>query len=298
MLEEAGSADALAHAIDGLYTRLAQSALRADDVVTLAELPQAKSQPGWIAHDYANRERREADAVVFARFTRDMGTILDCGAHWGYTALAIRMFGTDCPIVSIEASTVNAECLAELRRLDGNYDFVIAALGEESARRDLYCPVVNDVALTELNCINGQLFNAWHRAHVVGLLGGAIPESEVYRCQLLCETVEILRLDDLLASGRFCLPVDPVAAIKIDVDGSEPAALRGAIRTLERDRPFIMIEGGNRDAEVTELLVGLGYLYAERDGERLRRTDARSNVVNGYWLHPRHLPRYGAMGLL
>ena len=47
MLAEAGSGDALAHAIDGLYARLAQGALRADDVVTLADLPQAKSQPGW-----------------------------------------------------------------------------------------------------------------------------------------------------------------------------------------------------------------------------------------------------------
>ena len=187
----------------------------------------------------------------------------------------------------------------ELRQLDGNYDFVIAALGAEPARRDLYCPVVNGFALTGLNCIDGRLLDAWHRAHVVKLLGGAIPEAETYRCQLLREVVETLRLDDLLASpGRFRLPVNPVAAIKLDVDGSEPAALRGATRTLERDRPFIMIEEGNRNPEVAGLLVGLGYFYAERDGERLRRTDAYSNVVNGYWLHPQHLTRYVAMELL
>jgi FkbM family methyltransferase len=298
MLEEARNADALGRAVDGLCARFAQGALRPDDIVTLGELPQAMQDRRWIAHDYANKARREADAVVFARFTRDMGTILDCGAHWGYTALAIRMFGTDCPIVSIEASSTNAACLAELRQLDGNYDFVIAALGVEPARRDLYCPVVNGFALTGLNCIDGQPFNAWHRALIVSLLGGAIPEAEVYRCQLLREVVETLRLDDLLAAGRFRLPVNPVAAIKLDVDGSEPAALRGATRTLERDRPFIMIEEGNRNPEVAGLLVGLGYVYAERDGERLRRTDAFSNVVNGYWLHPHHLQRYIAMGLL
>src|SRR5262249_47688413 len=160
-------ADALARAVDGLYARLGQGALRPDDIVTLADLPQARSDRRWIAHDYAAKARREADAGVVARFTRDMGTILDCGAHWGYTALAIRMFGADCPVASIEASSTNADCLAELRRLDGNYDFVIAALGAEPARHDLYCPVVNGFAITGLNCIDGKLFNAGHRAIVV-----------------------------------------------------------------------------------------------------------------------------------
>lgn len=295
-LDEVEGAAALAHSVEELYARFVQRALRPNDIVALADVPQAKSDRRWIAHDYANKARREADAVVFARFTRDMGVILDCGAHWGYTAVAIRMFGTDCPIVSVEASSVNAECLDELRQLDGNYDFVIAALGEHPGSRDLYCPVVNGFPITGLNCIDGGQLNP---GHVVSLSGRAlIPEAEVYRCQLLHEAVESLRLDDLLASGRFQLPVNPVAAIKLDVEGSETVALRGAMRTLERDCPFIMIEGGNRHAEVAGLLAGLGYFYAERDGERLRRTDAYSNVVNGYWLHPRHLPRYIAMGLL
>jgi FkbM family methyltransferase len=50
--------------------------------------------------------------------------------------------------------------------------------------------------------------------------------------------VTLARIDDL--SGDR-----PVHFLKIDVEGHEPAALRGAARTLDRDRPAILFEAGD-----------------------------------------------------
>ena len=119
---------ALKAAIMEVYERFATRALRADDTVPWPA--EAASARHWMTHAYASKKSYEDDAVVFAKFHRDMGAILDIGAHWGYTALSIRRFGSNCPIISFEASDSHAECLDEFRKLDSNYDFLVCALGE------------------------------------------------------------------------------------------------------------------------------------------------------------------------
>lgn len=48
--------------------------------------------------------------------------------------------------------------------------------------------------------------------------------------------VRVRRLDD-------CIPADvPIAFIKIDVEGGEPATLRGAVNTLKAHRPVVVFE--------------------------------------------------------
>jgi hypothetical protein len=125
-----------------------------------------------------------------------------------------------------------------------------------------------------------------------------VPVAESYRAQLIKRPMRIRRLDDLLATTTFCVPTHPIAAIKLDVEQFEAPVLRGSLGTLERHLPFVMIEGANRDQEVVSLLRSLGYLYADRDGNSVRITDAMSQAVNGYWLHPAHMERYRALGLV
>lgn len=79
--------------------------------------------------------------------------------------------------------------------------------------------------------------------------------------------VPVKRLDDL--------NLDNVGLIKIDVEGHEPAVLRGAAQTLTRNRPAVVVEAEERHhpnavAEIAELLTGLGYAgYFELGGARL-----------------------------
>ncbi|MBW1599050.1 FkbM family methyltransferase [Streptomyces sp. JJ38] len=58
------------------------------------------------------------------------------------------------------------------------------------------------------------------------------------------------------------LGLEDVRLIKIDVDGGELAVLRGAARTIERDRPALLVELETRvqpPGPVLELLAGHGY---------------------------------------
>lgn len=68
--------------------------------------------------------------------------------------------------------------------------------------------------------------------------------------------VPMQRLDDL--------HLDDVGLVKIDVEGHELAVLRGAVDTLSRNRPTIVVEAEDRHhanavAEITALLTELGY---------------------------------------
>jgi FkbM family methyltransferase len=65
-------------------------------------------------------------------------------------------------------------------------------------------------------------------------------------------------LDDLVESGH-----EAPAVLKIDTETTEPAVLRGALRTIARTRPWIMCEilPGRTEAELTEVLAPLGYTW-------------------------------------
>ena len=72
-----------------------------------------------------------------------------------------------------------------------------------------------------------------------------------------------------------------VGLIKVDVEGHELEVLRGALSTIEKDRPSILVEAEDRHrpnafASVCELLAPFGYTaWYLREG-RLRRADDMS----------------------
>ncbi len=71
------------------------------------------------------------------------------------------------------------------------------------------------------------------------------------------EQVEIVRLDEAIASDR------QIAVIHLDVEGHERYALTGAMRTIERCRPLIVLETLPRAEWIAQQLAPLGY---ELDG--------------------------------
>ncbi|NLT07662.1 MAG: FkbM family methyltransferase [Solirubrobacterales bacterium] len=81
--------------------------------------------------------------------------------------------------------------------------------------------------------------------------------------------VDVQRLDDALDPDH--LP----ALIKIDVEGAELHAMRGAAATIERARPYVLFEHGlggadlygSRPGEVFDLLAGAGLRIFDLEGD-------------------------------
>ncbi|HTC60671.1 MAG TPA: FkbM family methyltransferase [Solirubrobacteraceae bacterium] len=71
------------------------------------------------------------------------------------------------------------------------------------------------------------------------------------------EQVNLVAIDDVVPGDRR------VAAIQLDVEGHEQAALAGAMRTIERCRPLIVLETLPAESWVAEQLAPLGYRVAE-----------------------------------
>ena len=79
---------------------------------------------------------------------------------------------------------------------------------------------------------------------------------------------------DVPVTPLDALQLDDVGLVKIDVEGHELAVLRGAVETLRRNRPTLVIEAEERHhrgtvAAITEFLAELGYTGSfELDGVR------------------------------
>ncbi|OSC28840.1 methyltransferase [Mycobacterium vulneris] len=80
--------------------------------------------------------------------------------------------------------------------------------------------------------------------------------SDVNGSEVQSIDVPVTRLDDL--------HLDDIGMIKIDVEGHELAVLRGASKTLVRNRPVVLLEAEERHrtdavAEINQFLNGLGF---------------------------------------
>jgi FkbM family methyltransferase len=293
------SRDLLRPLVSEVYGRLAGGTLQRGDVVVFRDINKVESAPHWIRGFFDEGRVIEEDALAFARFRKDMGTILDIGAHWGYMALSMRRAGSDCPILSFEALEAHRPCLDELKRLDrGNYDYLITPLSDSSRTVTLYGPVINGEAVTGLNSVDGTIFNDWHQEYLVSLVGGVIPLADHYRFQLLETKLDCRSLDDILANTKFSVRTHPVAAIKLVVEGHEAAVIRGGLAAIKRDLPFVVTEGGNRIPEVAQLMHELGYSCADRDGDRIVPSPAMTTGNRGYWFHESRREQYRSIGLI
>ncbi|OBI90750.1 FkbM family methyltransferase [Mycobacterium asiaticum] len=183
--------------------------------------------------------------VALVQSLCDPGRIsLDIGADVG--EFAIAMLSASQSVVAFEPRP------AQARDLTAMFDAVGANVRVEAvALSD--APGVTTMRVVESDpgrsTIDGE--NVLDTA-----IGGAVQSIEVpVRC-----------LDDYQLTN--------VGLIKIDVEGHELAVLRGALDTLRRNRPSIVVEAEERHhanavADITELLSGLGFRgHFTLDGQR------------------------------
>jgi FkbM family methyltransferase len=169
-------------------------------------------------------------------------TFVDVGANMGlYTLFAARRVGVSGCVLAIEPSS------REMETLKGNVE--INALNNVRVRQ----VALSDRA-SEVELLVARAQNSGH--NTLGAFGYNTPldHREKTRTQSLDEIVQEERLSK-------------IDVIKMDIEGAELSALRGAVNTLRRDHPLLLLELADRllqhqnasSAEVLSLLSQHGY---------------------------------------
>jgi FkbM family methyltransferase len=158
-----------------------------------------------------------AELAFVERFLRPGMTVLDLGAHHGlYTLLASKRVGPQGRVISFEPSPRERRALRVHLTLNLCWNVTTQglALGDKETETDLY--VVEDWA-----------------AGCNSLRPPDVPAATSIK------RVRVVRLDNWLHNCK----IYNVDFIKLDVEGAELAALRGAAQLLERKpRPVILAE--------------------------------------------------------
>lgn len=166
----------------------------------------------------------EKELFLLARVVQPGMTCIDVGAAGGAHLLVMaRRIGPSGRVLGIEPRPTSLRAVARLARLAGVAErtaLLPIALAESEGTLPLRIPFVPT------------------RAHLPGTtidLEGTAAFNKLPHREL---TVRTRRLDDVVEE-RGLTRVD---VIKLDVEGAELAALRGAERTLAEHRPLVLVE--------------------------------------------------------
>ena len=191
-------------------------------------------------------------AAVLHRLLGEGDTFVDVGANIGlFTMLAARWVGPRGRVLALEPSRREFERLRhhlERNRLV-HAEAVPVAAGDRNGRAVLH---VAPAQYSGLNTIEDRFVYA--------------STGEAYS-----EAVPVARLDDLLPRHGIAR----VDTMKVDVEGSEHRVIAGALETLARDRPTLIlerVEGASPPStrartSIEALLASLDYRLAAIDGE-------------------------------
>ena len=178
------------------------------------------------------RGRSEFDVKFLGKFVRPGSVVVDVGAHKGLYSIPLYKIG--CTVYSFEP---NAFCAALLEgwaaRKDRARVFRVG-LSDESGAAELSIPV--DQA---------------GRQHIA-----SASVCKGFEGQCITEEITLRRLDEY--------ELDDLAFLKIDVEGLEDKVIRGAINTVRKYLPVMLIEIEERHRStpvgvVFDTLYGLGY---------------------------------------
>ena len=153
--------------------------------------------------------------------------VWDVGAHIGYESLYFAtLVGPAGRVVAFEPNPAN------VREWERN----IAGDPKLAPRLSLHKVALSDSAGTAaLRFSEDILSGRSSGSHLATVMP---PEGQVSYATFGLLDVACARVDDLVESGE----ISPPAVIKIDVEGAEAEVLRGALRTLQRQKPLLLVE--------------------------------------------------------
>ncbi len=179
---------------------------------------------------------------ALSRFVQPGMTVFDIGANAGFYTLAFaRLVGDRGQVWAFEPLAGKAEQLRRHVRINrcSNVGIIQAAVGSQWGMAGLH--VEEDGSM------------------------GSVVASGSYK-------VPVVGLDELLAAGVIPEP----HVIKMDIEGSETAALEGAQTLLAKSRPtvFLAMHGEDQRIQCERLLRATGYRIYYLDGSEHRPGEA------------------------
>ncbi len=193
---------------------------------------------------YNRHGRQEMLRAICARCEAD-DVVYDVGANVGVYALAVAAGGPDRRVIAYEPAPPTIERLrANCERNDCGDRVTIrpVGLGATAGFRRFYVSTY-----PELSSFDRESATRW---------GASVAATDSVRVRRLDEEIRDRPAPDVL---------------KIDVEGTGAAVLRGARETLRTHRPDVFLEvhrealSGDRTAAVREELEAAGYVVDERD---------------------------------
>jgi FkbM family methyltransferase len=181
----------------------------------------------------------------------------DLGANVGFLSMVMaRIVGPEGQVVCFEPMPANAAQVRYNAALNG-FDNII----------------VRQEAIADHDGAEEFLVDGFSSNHRLGLLGSRTPDQ---RGRI---SVELRTLDSVseLAPGLR----DPTF-IKMDIEGAEVLALRGAKKLLARARPAILIELHGTNREIVATLQALGY-EASIVGDPAHAGKAAKSIEDSHW---------------
>ncbi len=167
------------------------------------------------------------------------GVYIDVGSNLGYTALlAAAIVGPSGRVIALDAQRECADATRANARLNG--------LGHVETLHSAAAAVSGDA---EVIVTQDPL---WTRLASVG----------EHPLEVRRERVAATSIDDLAAR----LGLRTVNVVKIDVEGAELDVVAGMARVLAEQRPFVIAEMHDRNAEFSRLMTAAGYRVVNLDG--------------------------------
>jgi FkbM family methyltransferase len=189
---------------------------------------------------------------------------VDVGANRGQSIDSAKVIRPDVRIVSFEPNPLLSKRLSKIYGDDPSITIRGVGLADVPGEFKLFTPTYRGYVYDGLSSLDYESASSW------------IPDH----ADFFYDAKE-LRIDEAICSittldGENLAP----GLIKIDVQGTEGKVIRGALKTIERYKPLVLVE---RDAglnEIRELLTPLGYAeYRVANGRLERGAQPGDNAI-------------------
>jgi len=163
--------------------------------------------------------------ILFAEKKIFNGIFLDVGGNTGSSILSFRSMGFRNPIYSFEPNLLLFQkYLKRLKNNISNIRIYNTALSDKNGFLMFYIPFIKKESI--------HYFASFHKSYVKFSMKNTFP-GKTFR--LFKRKIKVIKLDNLKIKKKINL-------IKIDSEGHDLQVVKGARRTIKKNKPFLLIE--------------------------------------------------------